>query len=517
MSFGDWLHQRKSANAPAAAPTEPGDDCQRLSDESHHSLPIWSLLALFTALWAVAAFTAEGFLEDDAWTHYFYARFAPIKPAYLFDVWGRPICTALYALAAPWAGMTGCRVIGLLLVFACVALTMRTARALRINDRVAALFLLGQPMLFLHSLSVMTELPFAVLLIAAFLAFVRRRWWLMAALVGLLPLARPEGFGFIALGFAALVVQGRFKALLLLMLPLIAWTWAGWWMWGASPDRSAWWWLIDHWPYSVSSTYGHGFILQFVVLLPVLVGMATPFILLALFKFKDEGGRMKDDKGRRSNPFSSFILQPSSFVLLIPLGVLVVHSLLWYFGKMASFGEIRYLLIVSPFWAMLAAIGWERSAIKPSPLMLAAVGLIVVFACKITFLQSSDEARVAQQVVSLYRGTDLRRLHPRVIASHPAVYVDLDLSPADSARYGGWNPAALAHPANDAIVIWDPKCGPFNADSRLIANVSGLEAMGWKRIATFHTEITGNDWVVMVKRQANDPIPRNREGMSDKK
>jgi len=459
-------------------------------------LPIWPLLALFIALWAAAAYTSNGFLENDAWTHYFYARFAPAKPAFLLDVWGRPICTGLYALAAPWAGMNGCRAISLVLVIVCMSLTMRTARALKIDDRIAAMFLLGQPVLFLHSLSVMTELPFAVLLIAAFLAYLNKRWWILAALVGLLPLARPEGFGFVLLGFLALVGHRRFKTLPLLILPLIAWTWAGWWMWGASPDRSAWWWLIDHWPYSASSTYGRGFILQFVVLLPVLVGGAMPFIIFSLFKAKDENG---------NDPLSSFLLQPASLLLLIPLAVLVVHSLLWYFGKMASFGEIRYLLIVSPFFALLAAMGWQRSPLKPSPSLLAAFGLVVVFSIKVTLLQTSEEAAVAQQVVALYRGTELQKLHPRVIASHPAVYVELDINPADPTRYGGWNPEALDHPTNDAIVIWDPKCGPYNADSRLIANVGGLQALGWKRIATFD-----QGWVGMVKQMS----PADLEGPS---
>src|SRR5882762_7297106 len=89
---------------------------------------VWPLFAYFGVLWLIASITADGFIEDDAWTHFFYAKFAFAKPAFLLDVWGRPICTGLFALAAPWAGMIGCRVIGLALVGVCVALTMRTAK-----------------------------------------------------------------------------------------------------------------------------------------------------------------------------------------------------------------------------------------------------------------------------------------------------------------------------------------------------------------------------------------------------
>ena len=447
------------------------------------------MFALFTGCWAIAAITADGFLEDDAWTHYLYSRFALAKPAYFFDVWARPICTGLYALAAPWAGMIGCRVISLILVGVCVWLTMRTAKVLRIDDRVAAIFLLGQPMLFLHSLSVMTELPFAVLLIGAFLCFLRGRWWAMAALLGLLPLARPEGFGFLLLGVVALIAYRRFACLPLLLLPIGAWSWCGWRMWGAPPDQPWWWWLIAHWPYSAASTYGHGWLLQFVVLMPVLIGPSVGFLVPAV---------------------SSFILHPSAFILgtepsplpspgvpgegvgrwllaAIPMLVLIVHSLLWWLGKMASYGEIRYLLIVSPFWAMLAAMGWQRASFKPSPVLIAAVGLLITMGFKITTLRSSPEGRIAREVSIWY--SSVQEQYPQVIASHPAVYVDLDRPP------GAWNAAALRAPNDGAIVLWDPKCGPFNADARLVTDVAGLESVGWKTLRTFDS-----GWVAMVKK-----------------
>jgi len=69
----------------------------------------------------------------------------------------------------------------------------------------------------------------------------------------------------------------------LLVLPLISLTWRLVVLGGASPDRSGG--GGDRpWPYSASSTYdGHGFILcRFVMLMPVLVGFAVPFITVGL-------------------------------------------------------------------------------------------------------------------------------------------------------------------------------------------------------------------------------------------
>ncbi len=457
------------------------------------------MFALFAGCWAIAVATADGFLEDDAWTHYLYSRFAFAKPAYLLDVWGRPMCTGLYALAAPWAGMMGCRAISLLLLLACVVLTMRTAKALRIDERVSAIFLLGQPMLFLHSLSVMTELPFAVLLIAAFLCFLRGHWWAMALLVGLLPLTRPEGFGFVLLGVLVLVIYRQFLWLPLLILPITAWSWLGWWMWGASPDHAWWQWLPMHWPYSAASTYGHGWLLQFVGLMPVLIGPSVVFVILALARYAGRG-LGEGSSSIFEQPFareaeSSLLPSPEVpgegvsrlLLVVIPLLMLVAHSLLWWLGKMASYGEIRYLLIVSPFWAILAAAGWQSASIKPSPTLIAAIGLLVAVGFRVTTLRSSAEGRIAHQVTIWYE--TVKPEYPRVIASHPAVYVHLDRPP------GEWNVDALSSPADHSVVLWDPKCGPFNADNRLVTNVAGLESIGWITLRTFD-----GGWVAMVRK-----------------
>lgn len=437
---------------------------------------LWPVVGLFVAFWAIASITSDGFLEDDAYMHYLYSRFAWSQPAYFTDFWARPVCTALYALAAPWFGMWGCRLTSLLLVLALLWLTQRTAERLDIHPHVSALFLLAQPKLFLHSLSAMTELPFALLLIGAFLSYIERRWWVFALLAGMLPLARPEGFGFLLLGTVALAAHRSLLPLPLLMLPLMAWSFAGWIAWGAPPNESPWTWLIHRWPWSASSTYGRGSGFQFLALMPVLVGAGWPFILIASVAF--------------SRRYKSS--HPSSLLFLVPLLMFLVHSVLWATGKMASYGEIRYLLIVSPFWAILAAAGWERSRLKPSPAVLAMVGLLVVFGLKTAVARSTAETRSAREVTNWYLAdSTLQAERPRVIAAHPAVYALLDRKP------GEWNPANLQSPAADAVVIWDPKCGPFNADHRLIADVAGLEALGWSVHRRF------GEWVVLLAAPAD--------------
>src|SRR5690242_14915984 len=72
-------------------------------------------ICIFSALSLWAAITSTGFLEADGCTHYLYARFAFQEPHYFVNVWGRPICTAIYSIPALLAGRLGVRGMSLLL------------------------------------------------------------------------------------------------------------------------------------------------------------------------------------------------------------------------------------------------------------------------------------------------------------------------------------------------------------------------------------------------------------------
>ena len=70
------------------------------------------------------------------------------------------------------------------------------------------IFTLAQPLAFLHSFAELTELPFALLLAGAFWAYVRRRWWAVAILAGLLP----TNGGAVNLRGAEVQISGRLSA-----------------------------------------------------------------------------------------------------------------------------------------------------------------------------------------------------------------------------------------------------------------------------------------------------------------
>src|SRR6185312_11256437 len=174
------------------------------------------------------------------------------------------------------------RCVSLAIAILCADVAYQIARGQKLRWPVLALlFTLGQPLLFVYSFGEMTELPFALLIGFVFLAYQRKRFWLMACLVALSPLARPEGFGFLLLAALALLYQRRSQWILVLPIPLIAWNFAGW---IVTNHQGRWYrWLIDAWPYASLSLYGHGNVLSFVAQLPVVVSpLVLPATLLGI-------------------------------------------------------------------------------------------------------------------------------------------------------------------------------------------------------------------------------------------
>src|SRR5262245_49725548 len=82
-------------------------------------LPILLAIGIFASLSLVSSVTSEGFLEADACTHYLYARFAFQQPHFLVNVWGRPVCTGIYAIPAALGGRSGVHLMSLALAIGC--------------------------------------------------------------------------------------------------------------------------------------------------------------------------------------------------------------------------------------------------------------------------------------------------------------------------------------------------------------------------------------------------------------
>jgi hypothetical protein len=489
-------------------------------------VPIAIAVALFSAASIYAAITSNEFLEADGITHYLYARFALTEPHYLLNVWGRPLCTALYALPAYFGELLGVRFTSLLLALSCAFISCAIARGQRYRwPALALIFTLAQPLVFLHSFSELTELPFATLIGLAFLAYQRRHFAWMALLIGLSPLGRPEGFGFIVLAAIALVLHRRFALLALLVLPILAWELIGWACFGAVTytPRLPWamqflLWLPHNWPYAGESVYGSGHLLKYVALLPAVV---SPLVFPATCV-----GIARSLRAKLLDSFwADHRARCQVLIAVVPLLILVAHSLLHWLGKMASSGEIRYMLVVAPFWGPLSACGWEfiferfrRRHVYVAAGIASLLPAIVnqkpyiagrVVGYQVVPLQMTEGFKRARAAAEWYRDWPLRDRYPYLIAAHPGVFYCLDISQNDPTRTHYWNQANALSPPPGTVCIWDPIYSVYNADASKSVSAELFERGGWVPLDSVTDHVndagestdTGGLWRVWISPQ----------------
>ena len=445
----------------------------RTSVQSGHShWPHWLPFALVIFSAAMAIFS-RGFLEPDEITHFLYARAAWHDWRNLLNIWGRPGCTGLFALAAP-LGISAAR----LLAVAITALTA-SGTAVLFGQMLRAPDLLGhkaaqsaiarnptpfiwllffaQPCVMLNSFTVMTEMLLACCWVwAAVMAMRGRAFHLIVAgaLIGLGGLVRPEAWIAIILWppFLALWLwhaparPPRWAALvgfssLTAIIPLAAWYLLGLLAW-RDPR-----WPIAAWPWSAASQYGRSgglFILSSLAALAVWLWVPLIAGLKACLVGRRGGGRA-----------------PLYLAALPVIGFFLLHGTLGALGLFGSLSLPRYFICVAPMIAILAVIGLIR--LEPA-------GRTTRFYKIIGFLALAPTAAlIATGYLPMQRTTEQRRLEVAIAAvrarsqvestplilGHPYTLLQLGLDPDSPAHQSVFSPDAIATAPPGTLLITD--------------------------------------------------------------
>jgi hypothetical protein len=464
-------------------------------------------IAVFSLMSITLAKTSVGFLEGDSCSHFLIARTAWTNLTYFANVWGRPACTGFYAVPIHLGGLFGARLASLAAATIVSLITWSIAKGQGYRWPILAmLFLLAQPLVFLHSFSELTELPFALLFTTALWAYQRRWFFLFALALGLSPLSRPEGFGFIGLGFVALILHRRWWWSVLLILPLLAWDYFGWKLNGS---HGIWWhWLGNNWPWSKDSLYERGNILHFVGLLPVVV---SPFLLPAVLIGSWlclRGERFVSIRNWIGEAFGNDQIRRVDMLIAgMPWCLLIGHSLLYTLGKMASNGEVRYMMVTAPMWALMAArgYGWIFTQMRwPRPVLYAAffsmLPLLANRAWTVLPLGQSPDWMEAEQIAEWYKTGSLQKQYPQLDISHVGLMYALDFPP-EAHRLIPWTKPVIDSRPPGTILIWDRVGALFNSDESRKVPLDEIRAAGWKPLKTFWTNGAG-EWQFFL----SDPI-----------
>lgn len=316
------------------------------------------------ALTVVLGLLSDGVYHDDDLTHFLMARWAYQFPEYLVHLWGRPGLTVPLAAVA-WFGDAdhawhAARVLSAAVTAATALLAARLAARLGLrNAWLVVLACYAQPLNTLLAYTTLTENFAAFYLVAAVSLLYGRRPIAASAVFSMVLLTRHEAVVFLPVWWVALVARQaptnrRIVACLLSL-------------WGPAAHNLVFWLVFDRWPVSIlfqphgSTEYPALGLLGYVphaliAVPPAMAGLA----LVGTMAFLRRGR----------------LLIPSLAGLF-----LLTHVAIKALGVFASGGYGRFMVVVTPFVAILAVVGLNEMAARvrnrrPAGVQWFAVGVV---------------------------------------------------------------------------------------------------------------------------------------------
>ena len=282
----------------------------------------------------------------DSIAHYLYAKYSWQHPEYFFNMWAKPIFTAL---SSPFAqfGFDGMKVFNSIVVSAVLFLSSRLAISLQLRS-----WFLVPPMIIFSAVygvnifSGLTEYLYSLMMLGVIYAAWKEKYILAAILASFIPFARNEGVLVIMLLGVFCVWRRQFKALPFLVTGYLAMGVIG----AIVMDYSIFWAFTERTYDSQGTPYGKGefwvFIrhLRYVMEWPNVVLICLGLLALILDIFKVFG------KERRTQLI--IILIYGNFI-----GFYVGHAILHEVGRYGSMGLPRVLFSVAPLAAIVGLIG----------------------------------------------------------------------------------------------------------------------------------------------------------------
>jgi hypothetical protein len=314
----------------------------------------WAIILLFLSglYLMILSLLSEGLLgETDSVNHYLIARYAFQHPYLFVDHWGKPLFTILISPFAQF-GMLGAVFFNILCALFTAWLIFRIGRLLKYRYALAAIpFALFAPVYMVNILTSLTEILFALVLVAGIYFFLKEKIILSSIIISFLPFARMEGVMFLVIFLAAIILAKKFKAIPFLFTGFVIYSLAG------APHYHDLLWFFNQIPYSNkgSAIYGNGsfwyYLERFHQLLgfPLTILAVIGVIHLVILLFRDK------KPSRTASWLTEYYLIPVSLFSFI-----LAHSFLWWQGMMGVLATSRFMACVLPLCGFLALVGLNR-------------------------------------------------------------------------------------------------------------------------------------------------------------
>ena len=307
-------------------------------------------ITIFFLVMIVLSFVGNGTGDEgDSVMHYLYARYAFHYPAHFFDQWAKPVYVLI---AAPFAqlGFWGVKLMNILFACGSMWFIYKTATSLKINYAwMAAVVFAFIPMNISLILSGLTDPMFAFFLIFGIYLLCKEKYYPGLVFFSFLPFVRSEGLIILCVLIVYLIIKELYQLIPLLATGHIVYSLAGYFI------HKDFLWVFNKMSYAtLSSAYGIGKWMHFVITLPESAGMAgAVFICIGVFSgllLLIKWLRRKADIVEEKNLFLIY-----GFFTVFFIG----HSAFWALGIFNSMGLLRVMIGVMPLFAIIILHGME--------------------------------------------------------------------------------------------------------------------------------------------------------------
>jgi hypothetical protein len=398
-------------------------------------------LATVAAIESVWILKSNGFYYIDECAHFLFSRYALQTYQTMTQIWHRPLPRWLFAIPAQY-GHTATMFFALGLYLCLLVITYRIAVLKGIKHAEWVVLFTGlQPILFDVSYACLTEMPTAFVIALAYLLHIKGRHGWSLAIASLAFLSRIEMYVFAVLMFFIYLHKREWKILPLVLIgPLL-------WLVPAtiiSGDITA---LVRDWMnFSKIGKFVPGVsVAHYVMNLYATFGVAQLLFFIAGVVFIARAKRNRE-----------FFIPYATMGIAIVIYTLTGADIFHWTG---SIGELRYMAVVGPLFAVVSSYGISEilEKARSARIQLAlSLAVLTIVALNCTLTTHPRRWPFYEQIV-IDMTKRAREQYPELtlLSNNCAAAYTLDVPPSGGRFFAKFNTYTLAqHP--ECLVLWDP-------------------------------------------------------------